>query len=133
MPTSPASLPTLAEVDFQVNWQLTIWNDINYVARIRVRDDGRADFEAFRIFRFEESGRVLYNPGDYEVSSDPVTDLEAAQRFVSGEIARDGWSSVHFNEQDRTPLFFSSRSEAASIGLLMARLYDLAHSVLNDP
>jgi len=115
------------------NWQMVIWNDINYVARMRVREDGRAEFEAFRIFRFEESGRVLYNPGDYEINTDPVSDLDAAQRFVSGEIAADGWSSVHFNEQERTPLFFGSKNDAASMGLLIARLYDLAHSLLNNP
>jgi hypothetical protein len=115
------------------DWQLAIWNDINYVARMRVLEDGRASFEAFRIFRFEESGRVMYNPGDYETSSDPVSDLEAAQRFVSGEIGVDGWSSIHFNEQERTPLFFSSKGEAASIGLLIARLYDWAHGLITNP
>jgi hypothetical protein len=60
-------------------------------------------------------------------ADEETTDLELAQPFLTGYIDDNGTSEIRFETQ---PLFLQNRRDAASLGNLLDRLYDIAKELL---
>lgn len=70
--------------------------------------------------------RFSYNRRDYDSLPDPVEDIAEAQPFVTGRIDWQGCMNVRFDEQGEILLHFCGRDDAARVGRLFDRLFDLA-------
>lgn len=62
-------------------------------------------------------------------SSDITEDVADAQVFLRGSIKWDGCCNIRFDEQDEHMLHFCGRGDAARVGKLIDRLYDIAAEI----
>ncbi|SRR5260221_9260381 len=76
---------------------------------------------------FAEPGPMLYRDEHDDFTEDP----EQAELYLDGAIRFDGCSNVDF-KTDSSLKHFCDRGEAARIGALLARLYDLAAEMMPE-
>lgn len=85
------------------------YKDIGYIVTMTTEDDCRVKFKVSKLGNF---------------------DMQSIELYLSGSIKCDGCSNMRFDRQDSAMLHFCSKKEAADIGVLMNRLYELAAGML---
>jgi hypothetical protein len=82
------------------------------------------EFKCYESTYLDEYG-PWFEMADSDVG-ESTNKLSEAQVFLSGSIKWDGCSNMNFDAQENCMLHFCGRSDAAKVGKLLDRLYDLA-------
>lgn len=110
-----------------------IWRDILYLAEIQLDHH----FLRFRIFNIclgsddINDTDVWFREKDSAIW-EPTKDIENALCMMSGDIRMDGCMNLIFPEQEECMLHFCGRKDAANIGIIINRIYDVAAERLKD-
>lgn len=104
-----------------------IWRDITCLVEIQLE----GSYLKFRVFNiclgsddindtdvwFREKGSPIW---------ESTKDIENALCMMSGDIRFDGCMNLIFPEQEECMLHFCGRKDAANIGIIINRIYDVA-------
>lgn len=95
------------------------------------------DFKCYDCIGMGEGENGQYDVPIYALdgaikSGDDTNDLEKAQVFLAGHIKWDGCMDIRFPEQDTCMLHFCGRKDAARVGKLIDRLFDIAKQLLTS-
>jgi hypothetical protein len=107
------------------------FTDIMYAVEMR-REGVTVKFTVAHISGLEDGTLPLYAKDDEKGCSGDTREFADADVFLSGRIKWDGCSDMKFDEQERVMLHFCGRSDAVNLGMLMARLYDLAAELMPE-
>jgi hypothetical protein len=89
-------------------------------------DEYVVEFKAYQVTGVDGNGGApLF--GDM---SNATTNLSEAPVFIHGSVKWDGCSNWHFDEQDKAMLHFCGPEDAAEVGQLLARMYEIARELL---
>lgn len=112
--------------------RVEVFKDINYAVRCECGHDAlRVSFAAFSIYGITGDGEVLYSQKGNDVV--PVSSLDEAEPFVSGDVKWDGCSNFWFGDQEQdTMIHKCSREGLVAIGVLLSRCWDIAHRMLGE-
>lgn len=105
------------------------WKDIAYAVVAELGDNKLyIKVKVLNIFGYDENNAVFYRLQD-STSPVPTEDIEKAEVFLQGSIKWDGCSNLQFKDGDCL-LHFCDKKDAMNVGVLMGRLYDLAHEMV---
>lgn len=80
-------------------------------------------FECYKIVGFGEDNERWYEGLE---DSDNTTDIDKAQKYLSGEIKWDGCSNMKFDEQEKCMLHFCGTHRLKQLSGLFKTLYEIA-------
>jgi hypothetical protein len=108
------------------------------LTRAEVRpDDGHGEmpicyvhFQVYKIAAGEIAGVQARAYGDNFDEPSPAWNCEATSRYAHGSVKWDGCSNWHFDVQDDCMIHFCGKSDAASIGTMMGRVYEACAEIM---
>jgi len=122
-----------------MNEVITNHDDIGYTV-VSWGDENHLNFRAHKIVGTDV--RVWHTPGEppthyereWEGKTDgyPELELKDAAVYLHGTINWDSCSNWTIDENKRAMIHFCSKSEAAAIGKLFEKMYDLAKAHFNN-
>lgn len=104
------------------------WDDLGYSAQIETFKH----YMYFRIAAITATDIFHLKTGEKchrswrDAQEEEVYDITKSTPYMSGHIKWDGCSNIQFDEQNNAMLHFCGKTDATNIGVLIARLYDLA-------
>lgn len=103
--------------------------DLGYAVEVKEGDnDHVVDFRVVTFYPGD--GPNLYQRAGAIMSPDTVEDFDRAETYVSGSIKWDGCVNFTFDAQDECMLHACSREDLLNLGVLLARVHDLAGEAL---
>lgn len=105
------------------------YEDLGYAVRVKATSEHIADVRVLKLIGKDTGGTWLYQDAEADCSPTPVEDIDKAEWFLRGSVKWDGCSNLEFNDTD-VMLHFCGKKDAMNVGVLLGRVYDLAHRVI---